>query len=263
MKAFITQCVKRDIPVIPVLLPGVTAIPESLLFLSEFHAVSFQNGIEDERALFRMEWGITGQKPTQRPANHPSPYIRKVFPDNADGGRTAESQTSPSGFADIFESFFQGFSPASGHPFFADNAEPDSFEPTESDSSEWAREWFVNVGENQGHILWDDCVQYECISAGGGRKYRDAIRKLKPGDVVYAYITGRGYVGYGEVVESAVPIRDFIIRNVPLLEQELVTVGLEENKDDLEFSDWVVHIEWLATYEREQVRLFIEAHCVD
>lgn len=66
LKAFITQCVERDIPVIPVLLPGVNEIPEDLLFLREFHAVTFNESIEDERAFFFLEWGVTGQKPTEK-----------------------------------------------------------------------------------------------------------------------------------------------------------------------------------------------------
>jgi GUN4-like/TIR domain len=77
LKSFITQCVEKDIPVIPVLLPGVKVIPESLPFLREFHAVTFGQDMEDERALYGLEWGITGQKPQKRqsePAN-PQPPI--------------------------------------------------------------------------------------------------------------------------------------------------------------------------------------------
>ncbi|MGJ3248300.1 MAG: toll/interleukin-1 receptor domain-containing protein [Elainellaceae cyanobacterium] len=73
LKAFISQCVERDIPVIPVLLPGVELIPTNLLFLREFHAVSFHEGIEDERAFFQLEWGITGRKPTQSSSPSVSP----------------------------------------------------------------------------------------------------------------------------------------------------------------------------------------------
>lgn len=65
LKSFISQCVRRDIPVIPVLLPGIKEIPEELIFLQEFHSVSFQDSIEDEKALFSLEWGITGRKPTR------------------------------------------------------------------------------------------------------------------------------------------------------------------------------------------------------
>ncbi len=65
LKSFISQCVNRDIPIIPVLLPEVEEIPEALIFLQEFHAVSFQDSIEDEKALFSLEWGITRRKPTR------------------------------------------------------------------------------------------------------------------------------------------------------------------------------------------------------
>ncbi len=36
LRSFISQCVNRDIPVIPVLLPGVTNLPPDLVFLNEF-----------------------------------------------------------------------------------------------------------------------------------------------------------------------------------------------------------------------------------
>ncbi|NEP20040.1 MAG: TIR domain-containing protein [Leptolyngbya sp. SIO4C1] len=66
LRTFISQCVERKIRVIPVLLPGVKAIPEDLLFLRQFHQVLFENGIEDERAYFRLEWGVTGCKPAPK-----------------------------------------------------------------------------------------------------------------------------------------------------------------------------------------------------
>ena len=74
LKSFISQCVRRGIPVIPVLLPGVEEIPEDLIFLQEFHAVLFRDSMDDENALFSLQWGITGQKPTTpppRPQPHP------------------------------------------------------------------------------------------------------------------------------------------------------------------------------------------------
>lgn len=62
LKTFISQCVGRSIPIIPVLLPGVTEIPENLLFLMEFNHVDFKD-IDDEQAFRRLEWGITQRKP--------------------------------------------------------------------------------------------------------------------------------------------------------------------------------------------------------
>lgn len=62
LRSFISQCVNSDIPVIPVLLPGVEAIPQHLLFLKELNWVNFANGIEDIKALDNLEWGITGKR---------------------------------------------------------------------------------------------------------------------------------------------------------------------------------------------------------
>ncbi|RZM82905.1 COR domain-containing protein [Leptolyngbya iicbica] len=60
-RAFISQCVSREIRVIPVLLPGVHAIPEELIFLQEFGFVSFETN-DDETAIDRLRWGITREK---------------------------------------------------------------------------------------------------------------------------------------------------------------------------------------------------------
>ncbi len=114
--------------------------------------------------------------------------------------------------------------------------------------------WFVIVGEHQGHLVWEDCIQYGCIGAGGGARYRDALQKLSPRDTVYAYITGEGYVGYGHVIEEAKPIKDFIVGRVSLLENKIRTKGLGRDRNDLEFSEYVVRMDWLKTYPRERAR---------
>ncbi|MBW4632679.1 MAG: GUN4 domain-containing protein [Iphinoe sp. HA4291-MV1] len=63
LRALISLCVKKNISVIPVLLPGVSHLPEYLLFLEQFRWVSFSEEIDDENALYLLEWGITGKKP--------------------------------------------------------------------------------------------------------------------------------------------------------------------------------------------------------
>jgi hypothetical protein len=78
LRAFISQCVERNISIIPVLLPGIKTIPESLLFLQQFHAVSFQEIIEEEFALFRLEWGITGRKPVVQRNEKTVQFIKEV-----------------------------------------------------------------------------------------------------------------------------------------------------------------------------------------
>jgi len=63
-RSLLTRFVDADIPVIPVLLPGVEGIPEHLLFLQELNYVKFENGINDFEALDKLESGIR-QKPVK------------------------------------------------------------------------------------------------------------------------------------------------------------------------------------------------------
>lgn len=63
LRAFISQCVERNIPVIPVLLPHTGGIPQELLFLRELNYVSFEGGTQNDAAIGKLVWGITGKKP--------------------------------------------------------------------------------------------------------------------------------------------------------------------------------------------------------
>lgn len=63
LRTFISQCVDRGIPVIPVLLPGVKEHPDNLVFLRELNWVKFLNSTDDAEALDDLEWGITGKQP--------------------------------------------------------------------------------------------------------------------------------------------------------------------------------------------------------
>lgn len=60
-RSLLTRFVDADIPVIPVLLPGVEGIPDHLLFLQELNYVKFENGIDDFEALDKLESGIRQQ----------------------------------------------------------------------------------------------------------------------------------------------------------------------------------------------------------
>lgn len=63
LRSFISQCVEKNIPVIPVLLPGVKNIPEKFVFLNEFSWVNFKKNINDVEAMDNLIWGITGKHP--------------------------------------------------------------------------------------------------------------------------------------------------------------------------------------------------------
>jgi hypothetical protein len=120
----------------------------------------------------------------------------------------------------------------------------------------WSGFWYVNVGEGP-HRNWDDCRRYGFLSAGQGRPYSDAMKRLSAGDRVFAYQIGRGYVGYGEVRHPAVMARDFTVPSGErLLSLDLVQPGLNNNSDDSELSEWVVDIDWKQTVSRDDAKKF-------
>lgn len=67
LKFLISRCLEAEVPIIPVLLPGVNQIPHYVSFLKEFNWVNFRDSIEDIQALNRLEWGITGHRPIRQP----------------------------------------------------------------------------------------------------------------------------------------------------------------------------------------------------
>jgi hypothetical protein len=58
LRSFVSRCIEQNIPVIPVLLPGVRKVPDSNLFLKEFNWVSFADGIDNERSFALLVQGI-------------------------------------------------------------------------------------------------------------------------------------------------------------------------------------------------------------
>ncbi|MCP4661350.1 MAG: TIR domain-containing protein [bacterium] len=66
MRALIAEFVDRELPVIPVLLPGASAKPKLPIFLKQFTWVDLRKGIR-KKGLDRLIWGIKGEKPTAEP----------------------------------------------------------------------------------------------------------------------------------------------------------------------------------------------------
>jgi hypothetical protein len=122
---------------------------------------------------------------------------------------------------------------------------------------DWTGYWFVNIGDGP-HRTWEDNRKYGFIGAGQGKKYSDALKRLTVGDKIYAYMKGWGYVGFGEVIQKAVMIKDFIVPeyNKPLLECDLKAENPEENSDDEDLSEWVVGIKWVKSLPKEQAKTF-------
>ena len=77
LKVILSMCLKQNIPVIPVLLSGVYYFPQDMLFLQEFNYIVINDGeingeispgTVNKRVLDLLQWGITGKKPEDIPA---------------------------------------------------------------------------------------------------------------------------------------------------------------------------------------------------
>ena len=123
----------------------------------------------------------------------------------------------------------------------------------------WSGFYFVNVGEGEHHN-WDDCREHGFLAAGHGLKYSRPVRKLKEGDLVFAYMKGRGYVGLGKVTKPAVMVQDFIVDRLgkKLLEAPLRQPKLSEFAGDTELSEWAVGVDWQKTFSRDDAKWFKE-----
>lgn len=113
--------------------------------------------------------------------------------------------------------------------------------------------WFVNVGEHNGsgnHRSWDDARKHGFISAGG--KSVEQLAELQPGDRLFAYRKGYGYVGAGVVTSSATLWDEFIalegkpITELPLAEPE------NPAHDDPSRREHCIGVRWVRAVDREQ-----------
>jgi hypothetical protein len=156
----------------------------------------------------------------------------------------------------FFACFRQGKKEFVGRAWLLDPSEVEQRSESRRSIS-WSGFWFVNVGESEWRN-WDDCMKYGFLAAGGGRVYTDALCKLDPGSKVFAYMKGRGYVGYGEVVREACPVTEFtpIGQKKRLLELPLAAEEMDHNRKYPDLCEWVVGVKWRKMFSREQAKTF-------
>jgi hypothetical protein len=117
---------------------------------------------------------------------------------------------------------------------------------------------YFNVGDGQ-HRCWEDNVVFGYLGAGQGKAFRNAVRRLHPGDIVVGRLNGIGYVGVGRVMSEATPARDFL---VPRFAQDenargklLIDLGLRtavaDNLDDADLCEYMVAVSWIKTVGRD------------
>lgn len=126
------------------------------------------------------------------------------------------------------------------------------------DSGEPTGYFFMNTGDdgsNDGRS-WEDCRKYGFMRAGGNEYYQSGVRSLKVGDKVFAYLSGHGYVGLGEVVTEAVPEIDFV---PPGQQARLLDLPKKArtsaNVDDPNATDWCAAVKWIYSVNRDHAVL--------
>jgi hypothetical protein len=124
--------------------------------------------------------------------------------------------------------------------------------------------WFMNTGDtgSDGDRAWEDSRKYGFMRAGGGKRYLDDMKKLKVGDRVFAYLSGHGYVGLGEVTAEAVSFKDFTPagQSKSLPELPLVAKVRRDRLNDPEKLDMCAAIKWIKTVGRDDGVLKNRAH---
>lgn len=113
--------------------------------------------------------------------------------------------------------------------------------------------FYYNVGEGI-HRNWDDYVDFGFISAGQAPRFRDAMLGFEEGDIIVAYLKGHGYVGVGKITHKAKPVREVLIDNTPLLQQDLQCPNIVENSNNPEKSEYVAIVNWLCTENRNKAK---------
>ena len=103
--------------------------------------------------------------------------------------------------------------------------------------------YYYNVGDGECRC-WEDYRTFGFISAGQGKRWREAMLSFQSGDVVAAYLKGHGFVGIGQILDRARPVRDVSIGGGPLLSKHLEQPGLAINASSDDKCEYVATVEW-------------------
>jgi len=90
------------------------------------------------------------------------------------------------------------------------------------------------------------------ICVGGTKLHADAMKRLKVGDIIYAYVSRFGYVGIATVTKEAIPFGEAVL---PRDDKQLKDMGLPGNytaSDDLEKCDYIALVEWEMAVPKEK-----------
>lgn len=114
--------------------------------------------------------------------------------------------------------------------------------------------YYYNIGEGPVRN-WDDYREYGFISAGQGIRWRDAMLGFNKGDLIAAYLKGRGYVGIGRLTSEAKPIGQVTINGKALLNLNLRCKNMHTNMDSPELCEYVAKVDWIRAVDRAEAKM--------
>jgi hypothetical protein len=122
----------------------------------------------------------------------------------------------------------------------------------------WTGYYFVNTGITGKHDKrkWEYNLKYSFISAGGGNRWINSIKKLRKGDKIFAYIKNIGYAGYGVVEEEAVIVKDYMYQGKKIIDDIEFKDHTWNVKKEPSNDEWLVKVEWKKTFDEGNAKRF-------
>ena len=122
---------------------------------------------------------------------------------------------------------------------------------TKRNHGPWNGEFYVSYGHS-AERRWQDALQYNFVSAGGGKWFTGTLDLLDPGHRIWVKAPGYGFVGVGRVAGSPVRASEFEIRDEngemrPALDVLRNANYHRQYADDAEKSEYFLPVEWVDT----------------
>lgn len=108
------------------------------------------------------------------------------------------------------------------------------------------RDYYVILGTVDRYNRWPVSEKYGFVSAGGGPFYTKPLHNLAPGNRVFAYVGGAGYVAVGRVTDTAQRLAGLVVDGKHVLDQPDLPAWMREQamaaEDDM--TEWIVPVTW-------------------
>lgn len=119
----------------------------------------------------------------------------------------------------------------------------------------WQGYYFVNAGLGFDRS-WNDMRRYGFVGASGGDFYTKRLDALSPGDPIFVFQKGAGFIGYGLVTTPKQLASEFETPGGRLFDQPLDQPNVKLNAEDPSMAEYVAGVEWKKTFEVADAKWF-------